>query len=269
MFRTRDFILFFVTIVFLLLAIGATLLSNLKEEGENEVTLPKLSAVNDAKYSAEELKSEGVSRAERLSVMRQKIEDSKDILITESPLDDRVIEEEPLSEDESHGEQIANLLLCDNYSLFAGNWSGAEIMSDVIEGSRVFYTEKESETINNSSTSTSASSTYTVTKEITRNTKLQLPTSPFINGQRNCIPQDVVAVASQGSIIRNTEAGLYNLFGEETLIGYALDGWPIYGSTDRQLDNCGGTTVGGEYRYYLDSERRNILNCFVSTPVSI
>ena len=38
---------------------------------------------------------------------------------------------------------------------------------------------------------------------------------------------------------------------EDTLLGYALDGFKIYGYTDQELDECNGRMVDGEYRYHI------------------
>jgi hypothetical protein len=39
--------------------------------------------------------------------------------------------------------------------------------------------------------------------------------------------------------------------GEDNLLAYALDGFPIYGFTTAQLDECNGRFEGGEYRYHV------------------
>jgi hypothetical protein len=78
-----------------------------------------------------------------------------------------------------------------------------------------------------------------------------------------CLPHEVVGIARDGSLIRNDEAALYGIFDDTVLIGYALDGFPIYGQTvDRPLDQCGGAMVDGSYRYYLSEERDHVLGCY-------
>ena len=39
----------------------------------------------------------------------------------------------------------------------------------------------------------------------------------------------------------------------DTLLGYALDGFPIYGpiSDPNSLDSCNGRTIDGEYTYHI------------------
>jgi hypothetical protein len=78
-----------------------------------------------------------------------------------------------------------------------------------------------------------------------------------------------VGVAKDGSLIRNNEARLYGIFGEQTLVGYALDGFPIYGISESVVDACGGVSVAGQYRYQLSVERENIINCFAAKPIAL
>ena len=82
-----------------------------------------------------------------------------------------------------------------------------------------------------------------------------------------CLYSDVVGIAQDGSLIRNNEVGLYSVFGSDTLIGYALDGFPIYGKIKESGDKCGGSVVNGQYRYSLSDQREFILNCFSAPPV--
>jgi hypothetical protein len=89
----------------------------------------------------------------------------------------------------------------------------------------------------------------------------------FIKGS-NCLPSDVVGIATNGLLMRNNQFNIYSIFGSETLIGYALDGYPIYGLTKSDsVDECGGTQVGEGYHYYLTNDRQSILRCFRAQPV--
>ncbi|KAJ8313537.1 hypothetical protein KUTeg_008098 [Tegillarca granosa] len=71
----------------------------------------------------------------------------------------------------------------------------------------------------------------------------------------------------------------------DEFIGVALDGYPIYGPmvsagwinqgglaqggnvTSAHLDKCHGTTVNGNYRYYMTTEFPYILGCFKGTVI--
>ena len=115
---------------------------------------------------------------------------------------------------------------------------------------------------------TTASGTPLLTTET--EVVIQLPLRSVPLGTASCLPTDVVGIAKDGSLIRNSEVTLYAVFGADTLIGYALDGFPIYGARSGvALDECGGTGAIGQYRYYLEAERGYILNCFASEPISI
>ncbi len=69
--------------------------------------------------------------------------------------------------------------------------------------------------------------------------------------------------------------------GGDTLVGYALDGFPIYNplpgtkeDIDAALDSCNGLTVNGEYRYYArtadqaGSTRNYLLGCYSGVPTT-
>lgn len=51
----------------------------------------------------------------------------------------------------------------------------------------------------------------------------------------------------------NPAAGKPFIPSEETMLGYALDGFPLYGplENDEELDRCNGRTVEGSYRYHV------------------
>lgn len=61
------------------------------------------------------------------------------------------------------------------------------------------------------------------------------------------------------------------------LVGYALDGYPIYGPrgpggrlyTDADLDACHGHVVNGHYRYQATLEYPYTLGCFHGTPLRL
>jgi hypothetical protein len=71
-------------------------------------------------------------------------------------------------------------------------------------------------------------------------------------------------------LIRNDEVNLYGLFSANTVVGYALDGFPIYGAAaDRTTDQCGGAVGDSGYGYMINSERDFIVACFRARPVEL
>jgi hypothetical protein len=86
----------------------------------------------------------------------------------------------------------------------------------------------------------------------------------------DCVGTDIIAVTPVGAPIRNSEVAKYSGSGENTLIGYTIDGLQLFGTTSSiDTDACGGAMVGGVYRYYLSPERNTIVNCFVAIPVAL
>jgi hypothetical protein len=176
--------------------------------------------------------------------------------------------ETPVTENDVVPAEVTNEpLLCAGYQevQWAG-FPGAQFKE--VEGARLVYRlGVPVEPINLVS---DATSTIPVPPTSTDVVLAQLPlrTSPL--SSPTCLPHDVVGIATDGSLIRNNEVALYTVFGGETLIGYALDGFPLYGvDDDAGTDSCGGVMVGGMYRYFLSLEREHILHCFSGTPVSL
>lgn len=261
MLRTRDFVLLFVTIVFLLTAIGATVISK-NNNPKIEVRALDFVETSDEVRVAKEIAPEELNRAKMLADMRKKISESSNVTIT-NPLEEIDNNKEPNEpEEDSLALEIQN---CSNYSLYSGQWPNVGVKSEIAEGARIFYTENN---FVDKSVSSSTSTDELVDNSV-REVVLQLPVSPAINGQNNCLTLDVVGVALDGSLIRNNETGLYGLFGADTLVGYALDGFPIYGTSNIATDVCGGATINNQYSYFVSSDRSNILNCFSALPQSI
>lgn len=97
---------------------------------------------------------------------------------------------------------------------------------------------------------------------------LQLPMRMVRAGSDTCVPYDVIGVALDGSLIRNSDAPRYASTGEYTLIGYALDGFPIYGpvASGVHMDACGGTDTPTGYQYHVRANEDFILGCFAAPP---
>lgn len=259
MFRTRDFILIFVTVVFLVVAISATAWQQ-RSGSETQVDTLQLVETDDQEYTAQLSTPETLSREERLSEMRRKIAESGKLTLS----DPETVTTEPSAEVEvSELPAGAVLLQCPSYQLYSGQWSPAGIQFEVTEGARLVYRETVTEQ-RSDPLATSSTPEMVTDREIL----LQLPLQPVKLAQSTCLPSDVIGIAQDGSLIRNTEVGLYGIFGANTLIGYALDGFPIYGTSDAPTDSCGGSVVAGAYRYSLSQERDVILNCFAAQPAS-
>lgn len=261
MFRTRDFILIFTSVVFLLLAIGSTTLFQHFSGAESESAI-KLVNNDDKEYGVVVEATETISREERLLDMKSKIAASGDTSL--SAPEPEVLE--PV-EDEVDSDQapVAVINLCSDYHSFSKVWPIA-IKFEVAEGARIAFTES---LVKKEIAPATATASAVVADEVVKNILLQLPINPVISANSFCIKSDVIGVAQDGSLIRNNEVGLYSVFGDSTLIGYALDGFPIYGVSETTGDTCGGAMVNGQYGYYLSKEREVVINCFKGTPTNL
>lgn len=97
---------------------------------------------------------------------------------------------------------------------------------------------------------------------------IQLPTRPSRFASDTCLGHEVVGIALDGSLIRNDEAWRFSAAGGGALLGYALDGFPIYGPVGAEvpLDSCGGADTGSGYQYHVRTDEDFILGCFAGTP---
>lgn len=95
---------------------------------------------------------------------------------------------------------------------------------------------------------------------------LQLPMRSARASYDSCLSHDIVGIALNGSLIRNNDAARYQ--DAHGLLGYALDGFPIYGPATPQtpLDACGGTDTGAGYQYHIRADENFVLGCFAAQP---
>jgi hypothetical protein len=251
--NSRNFLLYLLSVAFLVIAIMTTYL-----EGKREpVTFPwqdKAESELEVEYSAVVQARAVPDRDRRLQALRDQI-GKIDFSETLSAPVVTMPEAIPPAEAEA---EAAGILLCSNYTASALAWPTTGVKLEVVEGARLVFTESTTPIV---ASSTEADATL-------KNVLLQLPLSSFPGKTHNCLPSPVVGVAVDGSLIRNEEVGLYSVFGAETLVGYALDGFPIYGAGEIAPDRCGGEVTAGEYRYVLSKEREVILNCFAGSPTT-
>lgn len=266
--RTKNFLLYLLSIAFLVLAIAATTVVNWQSTGGGAQASEKFVVGDDVAYSAITSTSTSLDRIARAATLRDKIAASGIATQFSQP---SISETETDLPSESSGETtetvaavaatgaIAN---CATYQPTTSLWNPTAVEFLVVEGARLVYREIQKPTIEMDA----SSSVPTKEKEVL----LQLPLRTTPTGPPHCIPTDVVAIAMDGSLIRNNENKLYGVFGAETLIGYALDGFSVYGeNTNVTVDVCGGAVVSGEYRYYVSATRESVLGCFAGQPVVI
>jgi hypothetical protein len=282
--RTRDFVLFAVTAAFLMVGIGVSAIAGFGVVPAKSVP-NEFVDTEDVEYVAVYDAPKTLSHEERLAAMREKVIASQSLSLSETlpsgaltPVSEESIPSlvpsatsslatsDPLTPESP---LIREPLLCSNYLMYQPvSWpmySGG-VQIEVAEGARLVYQEVVGEYKPDLPTATTGTA---VPPELKKSVLLQLPIRLSPAATPSCMQYDVVGVAQDGSLIRNGEVGLYGIFGAETLIGYALDGFPIYGTSPTQGDTCGGVMVAGQYRYHLSVERDTVLNCFSAPPVRL
>ena len=197
------------------------------------------------------------SREDMIASMRGKIAARKNIA-TAATLEEPTISPEPEEEAPAEGspEKEKGEKRCDAYQTASIPWSSTGIKIEEVEGARLVYKE---------GTPTMVGSTSVPT----RITMAQLPLKSAPSSAGNCIGSNVIGISKSGALMRNGEVLAYSGFGAGVLVGYALDGFPIYGGAHSgAVDVCGGATVGGQYRYFVGSSQETIINCYSGTPIT-
>ncbi len=245
MIRTRDVFLFVVIVVFLLVGIGKTLIDRYATPAT--VAAPTVKFVDSELVSLEAVAPEGVAatRDERIRSLRQKIAAGVELTLSEGEPDQVPAIAAPAE----------MVLQCPNYNRFSTFWDASTLVFETVEGARVLYSDQAIQ----SSTSPEA---------VIRTEVAVLPMSPIITPTPQCLSSDVIGLTLTGELIRNNSSPFTGV-AETALIGYALDGFPIFGVTEAERDQCGGVTVNGLYRYQVSLESAAILNCFVATPATL
>ncbi len=268
MIRTRDFLLFLASVVFLLVGIASSIDIGTANSNWSKMTFSD----ENIEYSATIPEIENFSRSENLTKMKDKVaevginKNLASVIASEEVIKSDVVEEDDVEIiDEMASGFIEN---CPTQTTTNVLWSSQNLKFEVVEGARIIY--RDLDEVKVIVTDVSTSSVEMALNPITREIVLQLPLHSVPFGKITCIGSDVVGVAVEGSLIRNNEHTAYSIFDSETLIGYALDGFPIYGLNDSEdIDKCGGKIENGQYRYYLSSKREGLIGCFAGVPVTL
>jgi len=265
MIRTRDLVLFLACMAFLLAGIGVTGLSQLFTT-PGATTAIQFNTAGQSTSSAE-LVTDSLDRQQRLYELQAKIA-SRDTTLYQPAVEltEEEIESEStpdIDESETDTEVVSLIQYCPAVGVVARSWPAADIVQTEREGRRIYITETSEVVTTHVGTTTAAE---TIVSE-TIYAHLPIRTSA---GRMSCIGQDVIGIAQDGSLLRNENHVAYSIFGSDTLIGYALDGLPIYGLSETIVtDQCGGVVMNGQYRYYLSADRPGMIGCFAAAPVTL
>ena len=256
MIRTRDFVVFLVIVAILFGAIFLTINRDIGSSANQAAALLTAESVETVVIEDEA----DLSHQDRLLAMRESVQQYRSTYSE----DDRFIvrEGEPeeiyvaMSEAEPvEGGSTQSVQLCTNYAPYQGWWPRGVVV-EMREGVRLVFEETVSDVDGELVT--------------TENILVRLPAAAQPSSNPSCLQSDVVGVANDGSLIRNNEQSLYGIFSAETVVGYALDGFPIYGQNNSVIvDSCGGAFGSSGYGYMLQTERESVINCFSGIPASL
>lgn len=256
MIRTRDFLLFLITLAFFVVVITAQTASEIFTNRGQDVPAMKSPVFSENELpniTAEIVKNGEIDRPGNIARLRDQlayfIANQPAEPILSAPPEDVVLVATTTPKEDAVVVQ-GEALLCAGYAVYGGAWPKELLTIDEQEGVRV---------ISHAKGGVAESGVITI-----------LPIRKLGNAlASSCLPTDVVAVAQSGNLIRNNEASGYRAFPEHVLIGYTLDGFKLYGFSSKETDHCGGIMVDGEYRYYLSADRESVMNCFVAPPVKL
>lgn len=259
MIRTRDLVLFVVTILFLLTGISGTVLREQTMVPSTPAVVLTPGQVPASATAPSEATIDYRANQERLAALLEQTVSA--VTPTPSVTTDADTAATPSVGTSSDVQRTPQYCLYPDDTLpYVGRWplAGADVA--VVEGARIAYTDS---TVTLSDTGTSSA----VTEEV-RSVFLTLPINPANTGAANCVPSEVVGITPAGILIFNEDVRSYRGLNEHQLVGYARDGFPIYGPYSGETDACGGYQHPAGYRYTVGTERDYIIGCYQAPPQS-
>lgn len=266
MIRSRDLVVFVCIVCFLVLGIGLTLvfkdrvhqLATFDYFGSTPVSPSTFTAGDDSK----KIDREGtIARLRRLLAQSDTLHmPSQDKEVTKS--------ETTASSTSATQHELTTLTIMqctgsDDGQNIAQHWPLQDTTVTVQNGTRVvLHTEVvQDEVLEGAGTSTIQTSHTVITP------LLRMPEYPPVLSKPSCVQSEVVGVTQSGFLIFNKDAVSYKGRSADDLLGYARDGFPIYGVYEGKVDSCGGYSKHGSYRYSIAKERNFIVGCYVGLPL--
>lgn len=262
MIRTRDVFILMVGILIVGIGIIATIL--LRPNSFLETTrLLLLQSPQDTEFSAEGVQKEK-NRNATIERLRNLIANGG-TTITPSPSVETAVVDVEQSTTTEETTLLAPLVSCggDDSFIIKKQWPPSVTVS-VEKGERIASVLV---TAPRETPATVGSTSLPVAEEFVTKKLLVTRAFPVKGGAPQCVPGSIVGVTASGGLISN-DASFYGEYGSESLIGYARDGFPMYGFYEGEVDVCGGYQHVNGYRYTLTNGRSTVVNCFYSSPAS-
>jgi len=251
MLRTRDLVLFVLCLLVLFLAILVTLPTR------SGGSLATIDFSEDAPTTEDATAPTTVTPdyASNIDRLKALIASGK---VTVTPQPDTFLDDIPETETDV---PVPPVQLAVSYCLYADDtlpfisvWPQQGTSLTVSGGTRVFAA---TETI----TPVGSTTPEQVVKQL-----LAMPVTPARLALPACVPSAIVGVTVSGAPIFNENASIWAGVAAGTLIGYARDGFPIYGRYDGEVDACGGYMAPDGYRYAVAANRSYVIGCYAAAP---
>ena len=266
MIRSRDLVVFVLIVCFLVLGIGLTLVFKDRVEQLTSGDYFRVAPTTPTTFTAD-TDNKNVDREGTIARLRTLLAQS-DTVGMPSPSVEETKSETTASTTASTQHEVTapTIMHCagsDDGQSISQRWPLQDTVVSVQNGTRVVVhtTIVEDELLESASTSTAPTS-HTVST-----TLLRMPEFPPVLSKPSCISSEVVGVTQSGFLIFNKDAVSHKGRGPDDLLGYARDGFPIYGVYEGKVDSCGGYTKDGAYRYSIAKERNFVLGCFAGLPL--
>jgi hypothetical protein len=259
--RTRDLLIYLGILFVLCAAIAYALISGSEKGGGAGGGELSLLSGPDA-YTAINTKEE-TDRASIIDRLRKAIAQNDSGIIPEPSVEAPAPEPEtPPEEGGAEEGSAASLMRCSAADMDAQMLQGYPLtgVSVALQGAARVVLSQPDVPETSASSSSSTKSVPSPVKLLT----LPLSPSPLLAAQ--CVPSDAIGITPYGALLYNSDVNLYRSYGAEALIGYARDGYPIYGTYGGAVDSCGGYESAAGYRYTISPERSYIVGCFKAIP---
>jgi hypothetical protein len=261
MIRTRDLVIFVAVLLFLLLCIAITLVRDIQFTSQG---LPFDLGAQDGEesFTATGEKKE-INREDIITRLRNALaQNDPAVEVSPSVEETTEITSEDLDAVEAENDATAGVLMCggDDAESLARSWPLSGVS---------FVTQESLRSVVHADVSAPpAQTTATGTAAVASKTLIVLPLTAYPAASPSCLPSEVVGITTTGSLMYNNEASFYKGYGAEYLIGYARDGFPIYGYYQGEVDACGGYVHASGYRYTVSPDREYLIGCYIATPSS-
>lgn len=262
MIRTRDFVLFIAILLFLGVGIVATLMGGSGHRQDKPVQLTDGVVVSGASVESQEINRQSI-----IDRLRDKINNS-DLVIAPDP--SVTVDAGAASNTEEiiidSTQVLKRCAAPDDTLSMVPHWPLNQVAFATRSGQRTVFTEQVVVTTVAPTASGTAATESTETIQVHL---LTMPLYPSKLAVAACVPSEVIGVSDRGMLMFNRDMRAYRNVSADTRIGYARDGYPIYGVYEGEVDACGGYDHPTGYRYTVSATRDYVIGCYVATPQKI